>query len=381
MIEFVEGDFFDYEADIRVNTVNCVGVMGAGVALAFKEKYPDMFKEYASLCRKEEIEIGKPHVWSSGDLFSKSLTIINFPTKIHWRNKSEYEYIEQGLIWLKEYLKDKKNMTLSLPALGCGHGGLDWEIVKKKIHFYLDDSPTEILVFEPSVSKSITKNSLISSELKLELKKNNIEILNYKDSNYPISLKRFSEKTLYFKGKLSNLSNKTITLISSTKPEEKEKIIIEDFLNFIQNDNFNIILGNSAYDKKTIKSLNTQKVSMMLPSGLQIFCKKNVNKEICNNKDILFISMGNPSIEFDKKEYITSIFTRIYLSDVVLFTTPKLDWIKKHEKKFLKYNGKQFFINYQELSNNVKNDLSALSIKQISRDKKTSLPKFDLVIS
>ena len=81
-----------------------------------------MFIEYQKACQNKEVQPGKPHVWQDNDIFSKT-TIINFPTKVHWKNPSEYEYIEKGLIWLKNYLSDKGNSTLTLPALGCGHGG------------------------------------------------------------------------------------------------------------------------------------------------------------------------------------------------------------------------------------------------------------------
>lgn len=145
MIEFVAGDFFDYVADIRVNTVNCVGVMGAGVALLFKDRFPDMFIDYFKACENKEIKPGKPHVWHDNNMFSKT-TIINFPTKIHWENPSEYEFVEKGLVWLKEYLINKEYSTVTLPALGCGHGGLDWNVVKELIIKYLGDVKAKILV-------------------------------------------------------------------------------------------------------------------------------------------------------------------------------------------------------------------------------------------
>jgi len=379
MIRYVEGNLFDYDTDIRVNTVNCVGVMGAGVALAFKNKYPLMNKEYISLCKKGLIKPGEPTIWSSGDLFSKKLTIINFPTKDHWKNKSEYEYIEKGLEWLKDYLKDKEGLSLSLPALGCGHGGLDWEVVKEKIKLYLSDSPAEILIFEPSTSKSVKKDMLLNQDLKLKLAKDNITILNSNDNKYPITLKKFSEKILFAKGNLDNLSKQSITLICSTKPEIKEKEIIKNFLEFIKNDNINLVFGNSAFDKKTIKELNNKTVTITMPSGLKIFCDKKINQEICENQNTLLLSMGDPFIEFDKKEYMNSVLARIYLSDIVFFTTPKLDWIKKYNKKLTQYNGNMFYINYKELEDNIKQDLLKLSIKEINKDAKTLLPKFDLI--
>ncbi|MFW2565008.1 macro domain-containing protein [Aliarcobacter butzleri] len=380
MIKYVEGDFFDYDTDIRINTVNCVGVMGAGVALAFKNKYPDMYKEYVSVCKNNQIEPGKPHIWSSGNLFSKALTIINFPTKIHWRNNSEYEYIEKGLQWLQEYLKDKQNISISLPALGCGHGGLDWSLVKKLIEKYLSNSLAEILVFEPSASKTVKENILLNPSIKLELKKDGIVTIDSNNARYPLMLKRISEKTLFFKGNFSNLSQKSIAIISSTKPNEKEEQIIESFLNHIDNENINLIFGNTTFEKKIIKKFDSNPMTIVLPSGLKIFCEKDINKEICNNSNNLLISLGDVFIDFDKKEYMSSVFARIFLADIVLFTTPKLEWISKYKRKLTYFTGSMFYINYKELSNVIKEDLKNLSISEINRDSKTLLPKFNSIV-
>src|SRR5688500_17204920 len=101
MIEFVQGDMFATPADIRVNTVNCVGVMGTGVALAFKKRYPEMFEAYQRDCANGLVRPGQLHVWRSlaGDW------IINFPTKRDWREGSHYEDIESGLHALRAYLE------------------------------------------------------------------------------------------------------------------------------------------------------------------------------------------------------------------------------------------------------------------------------------
>jgi len=379
MLKYVEGNLFDYDTDIRVNTVNCVGVMGAGVALAFKNKYPLMDKEYVSLCKKGLIKPGEPTIWCSGNLFSKKITIINFPTKDHWKDKSEYEYIEKGLIWLKDYLKDKEGFSLALPALGCGHGGLDWKIVKERIELYLSNSPAEILIFEPNASKVVKETILLNPELKIKLEKDNITTINSNDNKYPMTLKKISEKTLFTKGNLSHLSKKSITLICSTKPEVKEQEIIKNFLVFIKDDNINLLFGNSAFDKKIIKELNNRTTTIIIASGLKVFCDKEINKEICENENTLLLSIGDPFIEFDKKEYMNSVLARIYLSDIVFFTTPKLDWIKKYNKKLMQYNGNMFYINYKELTDSIKQDLLKLSIKEINKDAKTLLPKFDLI--
>ena len=157
MIKFASGDMFDIPADIRINTVNCVGVMGAGVALAFKERFPEMFKAYKKECENKTVRPGKPHVWSDFYLY-ENLTIINFPTKDHWRNPSKYEYIESGLIWLVKFLKDYGTVKVTMPALGCGHGGLDWNKVKSLIKKYLDGLEATIYVFEPSDSHKLERS-------------------------------------------------------------------------------------------------------------------------------------------------------------------------------------------------------------------------------
>lgn len=140
---------FEVPADIRVNTVNCVGIMGAGVALAFKTRYPAMFREYKKACDVGELKPGTLNVWHT-------LTewIINFPTKRHWRDNSRYEDIESGLQVLRRYLESlERPVRVTLPALGCGHGGLDWSRVSKLIEHHLGSTAAEIFVFEPVDSR------------------------------------------------------------------------------------------------------------------------------------------------------------------------------------------------------------------------------------
>jgi O-acetyl-ADP-ribose deacetylase (regulator of RNase III) len=131
--------------DIRINTVNCVGVMGKGIALEFKRRYPDMFLDYQAACRAGEVAPGKLHIWKSG-----IVTIINFPTKRHWRDNSRYEDISSGLLNLRSYLWLQRNATVAIPALGCGLGGLNWDKVSAQIKEKLSDIPNiQITVFEP----------------------------------------------------------------------------------------------------------------------------------------------------------------------------------------------------------------------------------------
>jgi O-acetyl-ADP-ribose deacetylase (regulator of RNase III) len=358
MIEFVDGDFFEFEADMRVNTVNCVGVMGAGVALAFKNKYPEMFKDYHAQCKKGAVKPGLPMVWKSRDMFKKSLEIINFPTKDHWKNPSEYEYIEHGLQWLSNYLRGKCDLTITLPALGCGHGGLDWGRVKPMIYQYLWDSPNKILVFEPNSSKNVGKVKLKSAEIVKELFLHNIKVVQSTSSFYPHKLREFSEKDLYiYENSFSFSGVYDLAIIASSKPDELERGIIFDLIERCKLDSKSILFGGSAFDKNAALKASQDNINsgVFLPSGIlnsvrTIQKKKNINK-------LTLLSIGDPSETFVKKEYIPSVIGRMLLSKTVVFTTGKLDWIEKHYKDISKSDSKKFFIDYSSLA---EKDVSAV---------------------
>lgn len=144
MLQLVSGNMFAVSADIRVNTVNCVGAMGAGVALLFKKRYPKMFADYQRACRAGEVRPGRLHIWKAGPDW-----VVNFPTKRHWKDPSRYEDVEAGLKALREYLQAQGKVTVALPALGCGLGGLSWERVFPMIQTYLADLDAHIFVFKP----------------------------------------------------------------------------------------------------------------------------------------------------------------------------------------------------------------------------------------
>ena len=139
-------------AEALVNTVNTVGVMGKGIALQFKEAFPNNNKVYIEACKRKELEPGKLlSVWDENINFGKKL-IINFPTKIHWRYPSKYEYIEKGLIALRELLQKEKIKSVAIPPLGSGNGGLDWAKVKPMIEQALIGLETEIMIYEPNAA-------------------------------------------------------------------------------------------------------------------------------------------------------------------------------------------------------------------------------------
>lgn len=139
-------------AEALVNTVNTVGIMGKGIALQFKEEFPYNNKVYVEACKKKELVPGKLlAVWDENLLLGKKL-IINFPTKEHWRNPSKYEYIEKGLVALRELLQNEHIQSIAIPPLGCGNGGLDWEKVKPMIEKAMTGLDTKVIIFEPNAA-------------------------------------------------------------------------------------------------------------------------------------------------------------------------------------------------------------------------------------
>ncbi|WP_089604391.1 type II toxin-antitoxin system antitoxin DNA ADP-ribosyl glycohydrolase DarG [Acinetobacter piscicola] len=149
MIKFTHGDILKADVEVIVNTVNCVGVMGRGIALQFKKAWPENFKQYALACKRNEVIPGKMFIFETLGLTNPKF-IINFPTKRHWKGASRLEDIEAGLESLVTEIKSKKIGSIAIPPLGAGLGGLDWDVVKKKIVKHLDGLPdVDILVYEP----------------------------------------------------------------------------------------------------------------------------------------------------------------------------------------------------------------------------------------
>jgi O-acetyl-ADP-ribose deacetylase (regulator of RNase III) len=149
MVRFQRGDILEARAEALVNTVNCVGVMGRGIALQFKNAFPANFKAYAAACKRKEVQPGRMFVFDSGEL-TPPRYIINFPTKRHWRGKSRLEDIRSGLDALVDEVRARDIRSIALPPLGSGLGGLDWSDVRPLIESALARLPgVEAEVFEP----------------------------------------------------------------------------------------------------------------------------------------------------------------------------------------------------------------------------------------
>lgn len=150
MIKYVTGNILDSKAQAIINTVNTVGVMGKGIALQFKKAYPNNYKSYSLACKNDEVKVGKMFVTTDSNISSGEKIVINFPTKQHWRNPSDYGYIEDGLDDLLEVIRQNQIKSIAIPPLGAGNGGLKWERVKKIIEDKLNGLDIEILVYEPT---------------------------------------------------------------------------------------------------------------------------------------------------------------------------------------------------------------------------------------
>lgn len=147
-----KGDMFAEPVEALVNTVNCVGVMGKGVALEFKNRWPANFRAYKSLCDAKDLKPGQMFVFDTKELFISEgpRYLINFPTKAHWRSKSKIEYIEDGLDALVEVIRERGITSIAIPPLGCGNGGLNWADVRPVIETklsVLDD--VDVVLFAP----------------------------------------------------------------------------------------------------------------------------------------------------------------------------------------------------------------------------------------
>lgn len=149
MLEYTKGNLLDAPTEALVNTVNEVGVMGKGVALMFKERFPTASKRYIAASKEGQVRVGKVFVTESEELFPK--WIIHFPTKKHWRNPSKLDWIRDGLRDLVRVVRERGITSIAIPPLGCGNGKLDWADVRPLIEeAFAPFAGIEVLVYEPT---------------------------------------------------------------------------------------------------------------------------------------------------------------------------------------------------------------------------------------
>lgn len=183
MIYYTKGNIIQADVEALVNTVNTVGIMGKGIALAFKKAFPDNYKIYRKLCEDKQFNIGDLLVTNTDQTRPKF--IVNFPTKKHWRGRSKIEFIEIGMKELVKVINEKQIKSIAIPPLGCGNGGLNWNEVKSIMLKELEsvDEGVEIIIYEPGYNnqeiKSQKEITLTPARAMLLTSLKNYQVLGY----------------------------------------------------------------------------------------------------------------------------------------------------------------------------------------------------------
>lgn len=371
MISFLDGDMFDTPADIRVNTVNCVGVMGAGVALAFKKRLPEMFKDYKKACDAGLVRPGKLHVWRSltGDW------VVNFPTKRDWRNPSRYEDIDTGLDALHEFLAPLGSVTVTIPALGCGHGGLDWGRVSEMIREKLSDLSTNLLVFSPPESKRVG-TALASADESLEVER----------AGYTVySSESFSGKagsTIYAKGSLGTLDKPWISVLPSRNPSTREMSALDSISSELSSKGDGITTVALIYNNRSSEDVariflnRGMNVVMILPFG--VLTRKRIAMEAWGDcpGSITLISAVAPGEKWSRFTLAGATDILSGHSSAALLSDPEVDWVLKRSNSDWRQLAK-FFIRYDVMSNESRSLLAEANAFAIGRRSTDGAPNVE----
>ena len=159
MVEVAIGDVLESKAQTLVNTVNCVGIMGKGIALAFKKRFPDMYEDYVRRCRSGEVMLGQPYLYRR----KAEPWILNFPTKEHWRSVASLDAMIRGMRYLLEHYTQWGITSLAVPPLGCGEGQLEWRVVGPTLYRYLSQMDIPVRLYAPYGTPAVeTQSSFLS---------------------------------------------------------------------------------------------------------------------------------------------------------------------------------------------------------------------------
>lgn len=221
MIKYMEGDIFDSPAQVIVNTVNTVGVMGKGLALSFKKRYPDMFESYKQACERHLLTIGTLMLHQEADHL-----ILLFPTKENWRNPSKLEYIEKGLMKFVNNYAEKNITSIAFPKLGCGNGELDWNLVRPLMEKYLRHLPIDVYIY---------------------LGVGNDNLPEHKEQQKTINWLKDNAKDMSFNGVIDDIQNLTMLVPYSFDYNGKTySFFYEDGIN-LENDNKKIHISENEF--------------------------------------------------------------------------------------------------------------------------------------
>ncbi|MBA7602235.1 hypothetical protein ES703_09321 [subsurface metagenome] len=375
MICYGQDDMFDTPADIRVNTVNCVGVMGAGIALAFKRRYPDMFKDYVRACKAGQVRPGQPHVWEKSD-FDERVTVVNLPTKEHWRQPSEYEYVKKGLRWLHDFVAKRGSVRVAIPALGCGHGGLEWSRVRPMMEDALGDLDAQITIFGPSSSRAA--GDRVDAEALRELDKIGIMRLRPGDAYYPQRLRGRSDATIYMEGDPRAIDAPVVAFLPSIKPSDREKQAVLACVREIARPSVSVLVGYSAQVERPVIRVALEQgahVIICLAEGILQFSVRRDLQDIWDKSRVTIISAAKPTQKWFRGGAGKASVIELALADVAIVSDPAPAWLRNFSRNDTnRVQGALFFLNYGEERGEVVELLRRLNARLIGRSRQTGRP-------
>lgn len=312
MIKYTTGNIIEADTEALVNTVNTVGVMGKGIALAFKKAFPNNYKIYKQACQDKEFNIGDLLITNTGQLTPKF--IVNFPTKEHWRGRSKIEFVEIGMQELVKEINLKEIKSIAIPPLGCGNGGLNWREVKPIILKNLEvlANNVEVIIYEPGFNNQIIKSKkqikLTPARAMLLTALKDYQILGYSINLLVIQkiayfLQRFGEplNLQYEKGHYGPYSHKLQHLIKylngyylnfkheETKPSTLVRLNNLDKVELYNQENL------SAEQKKRLKEVQNLTEGFESPYGLELLATVDFIYKQENIEDInqVIAQIGN----------------------------------------------------------------------------------------
>lgn len=376
MIQYASGDMFAIDVDVRVNTVNCVGIMGAGVALAFKRRYPDMFNAYQKKCRSGLIRPGKVDIW-------KTLTgewVINFPTKRDWRERSRYEYIDAGLEDLRMYLDAQGEITVAMPALGCGHGGLDWSRVRPMIVEKLGGlTNASISVFEPSDSREAGETEIRRALLEQAFREVALDNVDTDDNG---ALSATAQGGLPFKvllkGDPSLISTQWIGLMPSKAPDDREwralKSVACEMSRSVRLAAVALVYATRATEEIAKLFLSRgHSVVMILPFGPLSRAAADLQLRTIRDGNYAVVSIAKAQASWNRSLHSSAHALLRSGSFRLLLTDPEPTWLKNSMSQALPERP-MFYLSYGTLSDESRHALQAIRATPLGRLAATGEP-------
>lgn len=368
---------FDAPADIRVNTVNCVGVMGAGVALAFKQRYPDMFKEYQRDCKDGRVKPGTMHIWKSlgGDW------IINFPTKRDWREPSRYEDIADGLADLRSYLDGLGHVTVALPALGCGHGGLDWNRVSEMIRDKLEGVDAHVLVFEPAASRKAGRSAAAQPS---EDERKAAERLGYRIIEGDDIPALETRSPLYVSGNPDVFARNWVALLPSRSPGDREFQALRSIAAELAQSGANkvVALVHGARVSEEVAALFLRQgvdTVLLLPFG--VLTRKSIPKQIREERagSLTLVSLASANGKWTRQLFAQSMDMLRANAAATLLSDPEPDWLTS--KGLGKWAQTSIsYVRYETMPPYMRDALASVGARPIGRRSEDGAPNIDHLV-